>query len=439
MKLVIIFSIISNLVFSYQLAFPQTQNLDSSDTKAFNCALNYIESFNKKNTEQLGKYFTFYYENNDLEGRLKSEHSLKKSWGKLKINRIVYDSENEVILLIQAEKVTKSYLLFDIKLKETIPEKIEYFTRTGIPKPEGRISLLTDMEAMYFADRSVPINDTIIQKTINEIAKVYNLNYYMPEIGKNISTMLIDNLNNGKYSQVVKAGRLADSLNADILKVHFDRHSWVEADRRMLHYDSAAGPSQNYGFEEVKILDGNNGYLKFNEFSPLREAQDFASHALDSLANCESLILDLRENWGGYPEMIQFLASYFFPIPVKINTLYDRNGNIINEIWTQDSIPGKRFSDSLPVIILTSNQTASAAEGFVNLFKKTKRAMIIGEPTNGAHHPAKEVIINSLFVVSVPFLRGEDTNLPEGKGIAPDIFISSEMALEKAIEYLRDQ
>ncbi len=439
MKAVVIISIISNMIFSNHLAFSQTQNSDSSNTKAFHCASNYVESFNKKKTVHLEDFFTTYYENPDLERRLKIERSLKKSWGKLIPDRVVYDSENEIIMLVQAIKTPKSYLLFDIKLKENIPDKVEYFTRTGISKPEGRISLSIGVAAMHYADRSIPINDAVIQETVNEIAGAYNFHYFSPEIGERISTMLIDNLNSGKYDQISKAGRLADSITTDILKLQFDSHSWVEANRRMLQFDSIAGPSQNYGFKEVKILDGNNGYLKVDEFSPFIEAQDIAIHALDSLANCNSLILDLRNNYGGYPEMIQFLSSYFFPTPIKINTLYDRNENIVNEIWTLVSIPGKRFPDSIPVIILTSNQTASAAEGFVNLFKKTKRAIIIGEPTNGAHHPAKEIIVNSLFVVSIPYLRGDEIDLPEGKGITPDILVPTEMALEKAIEYLRNQ
>ncbi len=134
--------------------------------------------------------------------------------------------------------------------------------------------------------------------------------------------------------------------------------------------------------------------------------------------------------------MIQFLSSYFFPIPTKINTLYDRNGNIVDEIWTHESIPGKRFSDSLPVIILTSNNTASAAEGFVSFFKKNNRAIIIGETTKGARHPAKEIVINSLFVVSIPYLKGDEKSIVEGKGIIPDINIPAGRALKKAIEYV---
>jgi C-terminal processing protease CtpA/Prc len=121
--------------------------------------------------------------------------------------------------------------------------------------------------------------------------------------------MLINNLSIGKYSQITKAGRLADSIKEDIHEVHFDLHSWVEANRRMLPYDSVAGPSDNFGFEKIEKMKGNVGYIKLNEFSPLSEAQVIAGNALDSVSNCKALIFDLRDNHGGYPQMIQFLSS----------------------------------------------------------------------------------------------------------------------------------
>jgi hypothetical protein len=436
MKAKLIISIITNLILLYNCSFSQPASSISSNTKAFQCAISYIESFNTKNNEQLEKFFISYYEYPDLERRLKIERSLQKSWGKLKPNRVVYDSENEIILLMQTTKMSKSYLIFDLKLRGPIPEKIEYFTRTGINRPKDRNSLLTDMEVMYFADRAVPIKDTIIQQTVNGIAKTYDSYYFIPEIGKSISTMLIDNLNSGKYSQTTKAGRLADSIRSDILDLHFDSHSWVEANRRLLPFDSIEGSPQNFGFEKVRVIDGDVGYIKLNEFSPLKEAQVVARGALDSLSNCKALIFDLRNNHGGYPQMIQFLSSYFFQFPTKINILYDRDRNIVDEIWTLDSVPGKRFSNSLPVIIITSSQTASAAEGFVNFFKKENRAIIIGETTKGARHPAKEVVINPLFVASIPYLRGDEKDVIEGEGIIPDILIPADVALEKAIKHI---
>ncbi len=263
MKANLIFFLISNLIFFS--AFSQDIPSEPSKTKAFRCAMNYIEAFNTKNTKQLEKFFKRYYENLDLERKFKIERSLKKSWGKLEAKQVSYNSENEIILLIQAKDMPTSYLLFNIKLKENNSSKIEYFIRTGISKPNNRNSLLTNMEVLHFADRAVRINDSIIQNTVNEIAKAYDTFYFITDIGRDISIMLINNLKNGKYNQISKAGNLADSIKTDILELHLDLHSWVMANRRLIPIDSTVGLSQNFGFKTVKIMNGNIGYIKLND------------------------------------------------------------------------------------------------------------------------------------------------------------------------------
>ena len=45
------------------------------------------------------------------------------------------------------------------------------------------------------------------------------------------------------------------------------------------------------------------------------------------------IIIDLRNNGGGYPQMVQLLASYFFDNEaVLLNTVYKRKENMTNSI-----------------------------------------------------------------------------------------------------------
>ena len=427
----IVLSVLSLLSFQ---THSQRNDSGLSGTRSFLCAGNYIEAFNSKNKNQLSQFLVTYYEDPDVNRKIELEKMLWKKWGRIEPVRIAYDSERETIILMLASKMPDSYLIFDIKMKDNIPEKIEFFTRTGINKEEKNNSIPPDHQVLAIADRAVPVNDSIILQTVQEIAEVYDSLYYIPETGRKISEVLQSNLRKGKYDGIKKTGALADSIKKDILDCHFDLHSWVEADRLMLPRDLAGVSSQNFGFEEFKIINGDMGYVKLNEFSQSANAREYASLVLDSLSCCSILIFDLRDNFGGYPEMMELLSGYFFPVPARINTLYDRNGNIVDEIWTLDSIPGKRFDDSIPVIILTSNKTASAAEGFTDFFKRTKRAVIIGDTTSGARHPSEEIAINPLFVVSIPYLRGEESEGMEGKGIAPDIQVPAQEALKYAVK-----
>jgi hypothetical protein len=406
---------------------------EHSNSEALRCLTRYIEAMNSQQDRDLLSFFAAYYGNSDHTKRLELEASLKMIWRQLTAVKIAYDSEKETILLISSPKVPDSYLVFDLKL--TGNGRIEFFTRTGVKKrPEGEPVSIQEIVAI--ADRAVPINDSVIEQSTMEIAEAYDAQYFIPETGRRISRMLIDNLGSGKYSRIRKAREFADSLKEDILKLHFDSHSWIEADRKLLPEYLASPSSHNFGFERVEILDGNIGYIKFNEFNPQREAQAAADQALGSVADCIGLILDLRDNVGGYPGMIKFIAGHFFSKPTKVNTLFDRNGRAVEEIWTMEDNSGRKFGDNFPLAILTSKRTASAAESFVNFFKKQRRATIIGETTAGARHPAKEIRIGTLFTVSIPILRGEEDAV-EGQGIVPDIPVQDGKALDEAVKLIR--
>ena len=94
---------------------------------------------------------------------------------------------------------------------------------------------------------------------------------------------------------------------------------------------------------------------------------------------------------------------------------------------------------SMPVYILTSKRTVSAAEDFTYAMQVNKRATIIGEATGGGAHPTGPVYIGQNFVVDIPFARSINHITKtdwEGTGVRPDVSVSDEMALVKAQELI---
>ena len=69
--------------------------------------------------------------------------------------------------------------------------------------------------------------------------------------------------------------------------------------------------------------------------------------------------------------------------------------------------PGRSFDTDVPVYVLTSSRTGSAAESFAYTLKSLDRATIVGEVTLGMAHPSREVVVNDYFRVLVPYLRSE--------------------------------
>ena len=125
----------------------------------------------------------------------------------------------------------------------------------------------------------------------------------------------------------------------------------------------------NYGFSEVKILNGNIGYLNLRMFADTAYAKGAATAAMNFLFNTNAIIIDLRENGGGVPSMMQLLSSYFTDAkPVLLSNFYERETDSKTQLFTIETIDGKRITNK-PLYILTSKNTFSAAEAFTYTLK----------------------------------------------------------------------
>jgi len=303
------------------------------------------------------------------------------------------------------------------------------------------------------------VTTTEQQIVIDSINSLLNKIYVFPETAKTMSDLLSANIKKGNYSTITDAVVFSERLTSDLQSVSKDKHIRVRLNPEYIKQvkesqskstDSNEMPSamleqlkmRNYGFKEIKILDGNIGYIDLRNFESPKFAGETAVAAMNFVSNCNALIIDLRRNGGGSPEMIQLITSYLFGAePVHLNNFYFRPTNENTQTWTLPYITGKRRPD-MDVYVLTSNVTFSAAEEFTYNLKNLKRATIIGETTGGGANPGGNEIINDRFTIFVPSGRAinpiTNTNW-EGTGVKPDIevpasdalFIAQQKALEK--------
>lgn len=287
--------------------------------------------------------------------------------------------------------------------------------------------------------------------SIDSINSVLQRNYVFPDVADKMGQSLKVNLKKGKYNSLVNATEFARQLTKDLQSVSNDKHLSVNynpqviaAEKNAVTDDERAKQENqwimelkrsNFGFQEIKILEGNIGYLDLREFADPKYAGETATAAMNFLSNADALIVDLRQNGGGSPSMIQLISSYFFsPEPVHLNNFYFRPTNENTQTWTLPYVPGTRRPD-IDLYILTSSYTFSAAEEFCYNLKNLKRATIIGETTGGGAHPTGSVIATDKFFVRVPKGRAINpithTNW-EGTGVTPHIQVTSEKALATA-------
>jgi carboxyl-terminal processing protease len=181
-------------------------------------------------------------------------------------------------------------------------------------------------------------------------------------------------------------------------------------------------------------------------------ALDFSKSLPEVLDGAEGIILDLRFNGGGDAEAMADVASLFLEDGINLGKFADRSGasfelqTFSKRLWR---IP-RMSSIKLPLVVLTSESTSSAAEILVAALQAKQRARVIGTATCGcvlairSRHALPDGGV--LDVSEFDYRTAAGLRL-EGSGIKPDtlmkltrtdIYSRRDAALELAKEILSE-
>ncbi len=316
------------------------------------------------------------------------------------------------------------------------------------------LGLMVGLATAGLAQQGPPAVDTKDRKAIIEdITAALNETYVFPETATKMGELLARQLAGGAYDDLKDLESFAQKLTEDLQSVSHDLHLRVRWAPEPPVPAGAPEPSpaeerarfaaqvrhENACFRKVERLAGNVGYVQLDCFAPAELGGATAVAAMSFLAGTEALIFDLRNNGGGSPSMIQLLTSYLVSDEdtTHLNSFYIRKGDRTQQYWTHAWVPGTRLPD-VPVFVLTSGRTFSAAEEFTYNLKNLKRATLVGETTGGGAHPVQGHEVEGYPVfVTVPFGRAinpiSGTNW-EGTGVAPDVAVPAAEALAVAHE-----
>jgi C-terminal processing protease CtpA/Prc len=304
----------------------------------------------------------------------------------------------------------------------------------------------------YISAQGVTLTPEMQEEIIESINAVLIKKYLFPEVAEKMKDNLLKNLTARKYDSLTAPGAFAEALTKDLYEHSKDIHVNLsfspkyagelerlmkdEAYRKEFEEKEEASLRKfNFYFKEIKRLNENIGYVKFDRFPALKYSKDVIIHTMGFLANMDAIIIDLRENGGGQPETVQYMCSYFFDSkPRLLNSLYSREKDETVDYYTLKNIEGKRMP-GVPLFILTGAHTFSGAEEFAYNMQTQKRALIIGETTGGGAHDNEFVPVTNGFVLSVSISRAINpitkTNW-EGTGVKPDIEVSPDKAYNTA-------
>ncbi len=296
---------------------------------------------------------------------------------------------------------------------------------------------------------SRPERLAVVRRIIDRLEQ----SYIEPAVGKKACDALRQRLSEGAYDANTSGEALAKLLTSLLQDITHDKHlaitysptvlpemppaTWQDPPQGVMAARNEWMRKRNYGFQRVEVLDGNVGYMSIIGFAPCQSGWDTVVATMAFLAETDALIIDLRDNEGGSPEMVSMICSYLFDCgfqAVHLNDVYTRDDGEIHQFWTLPYVPGKRYANK-DVYVLTSAKTFSSGEELAYDLQVLRRATIVGEVTVGGAHLGSTERLSDHFAMFVPSGRSVNpttgTNW-EGVGVMPDLAATRELALPVA-------
>lgn len=342
------------------------------------------------------------------------------------------------------------------------PLTTEVLDRLGGERPprsgaRGRRAVIATVAALCIVGASAgaqapsPSTRTVVQAISDSLVGGY--------IYESTGRVLADSLRRLSASghfDALGGASLADEVTRVLRRISRDRHLSVRFDAppgastggpvrvmRRRPSDSGGGAAApdlaRLGFARAERLAGDVGLLDLRGFSDAPEALRFADSVMATLADVRAVVIDLGQNRGGGPEMVRLISTYLFDRPTHLVSSFTRGMSEPSERWTLPQVRGPRLP-AVPVFVLTSGRTISAAESFTFGLKAHGRITIVGEPTAGGGHFGEVIPLPGGFSMFLPRGRTYDPRTNEGwetTGIQPDIRVPYERALDTALQLAR--
>jgi carboxyl-terminal processing protease len=160
------------------------------------------------------------------------------------------------------------------------------------------------------------------------------------------------------------------------------------------------------------------------KLSSFTASEKYIDEMMGKAKNFDSLIIDLRDNGGGYVDTMKRLVGYFSESDLKIADEKKRKSTkpITAKTRGSDVFKGK-------LIVLVNNNSASASEIFARTIQLQKRGQVIGDQTSGAVmesiNSTETLGVGSILYFGIS-VTVADLIMPDGKslektGVTPDM------------------
>ena len=361
-----------------------------------------------------------------------------------------------------------------------------------------RIIVTTDEYKAYTGREITYINGKHVDTLYMEIAPRTSLIYDLQVesvLEQELASLFTNHLYYKGDKDAFKAKKatltFSDGEELTVPLMEFNQNTVSQFDRKTMEnwFISQYMVYRKGDWETMKSND-STAYMRLNNFELMETEVDSMLVFLDLLEKkgYKNLIIDLRGNPGGNPDVEYKLVDALMDEPIKreggymkVNTqtiksptLNYPSGTVMFEDYKE--IPGRKGfykisdpdentpSDTIKalytgrVYVLINANSASASTEFAGIMKRNARGYVIGRETKTAYHTMNAMkfaeigLPNSHFKCHIPMVRivsdeFVSDDFPYGRGVIPHLTIpftyeemtnNGEMTYNKALELIRD-
>ena len=151
-----------------------------------------------------------------------------------------------------------------------------------------------------------------------------------------------------------------------------------QGEKEILHFTIIRGDIPVKSIDAVYMLNDKLGYIKVEKFGETTYPEMLIALAKLHQENCEGLVIDLRGNTGGYMGSAIQMINEFLPKGQLI--VYTEGRKSPRENYPAN---GTGSSQTLPLVVLLDEGSASASEIFAGAIQDNDRGTIIGRRSFG--------------------------------------------------------
>ncbi|MFA6873500.1 MAG: S41 family peptidase, partial [Bacteroidaceae bacterium] len=205
------------------------------------------------------------------------------------------------------------------------------------------------------------------------------------------------------------------------VKITVKRHG----DKKLHSFTVTRGDIPVKSVDAAYMLDKSIGYLRISQFGRTTHMEMINSLAVLSHEGMKKVIIDLRNNSGGYMEAAVQMANEFLPkgrlIVYMEGRKYPRSEKFSN---------GNGSFQKIPLVVLVNEASASASEIFAGAIQDNDRGLIIGRRSFGKGLVQQPIEFNDGSAIRLTIAR---YYTPSGRCIQRPYSLGLDEAYEKDV------